>query len=105
MIINKTIVLNKPLAGPAQAIAKAKREFLKEVGDFKQLDFCKHYILLKGPVDDDLVIIHHYIDQQFKLSITARKCTDDEHTEYLKKKWAEEPSKKLRGKAKFNPLV
>ena len=98
MLVNKTIQLDKDIRSLNTILARAKKEFLDEIVDIetKDIDFCKHYILLNGIEQSDLVIIHHYIDQNFRLKIKARKCTIEEHNEYLKKKWSEEPKKRSR---------
>ena len=98
MLVNKTIQLNKDISNLNTVLARAKREFLKEVKGtaIKEIDFCKHYIYLKGILQDDLIVIRHHINDKFELRVKARVCTLEEHNEYLKKKWESEPAKRKK---------
>jgi hypothetical protein len=93
MIINKTIQLEKDARRPSEAITRARNIFMREIKNLEDVDFGKHFVLLKGIIQDDLIIIERYIDKNFKLKTEVRHCTNEEHTEYLKKKWENEPTK------------
>jgi len=83
-----TIDIKTDCTSEISAINRASKYWHKEY-DKKPFELKgNHYVFLKGPIIDDLVIIRAKMVDD-KIVTSARKCANGEHTEYIKNKWKE----------------